>query len=273
MNGVKKRRKRGLRLFIAYALRTAVIVVTFLCISLMICGFLYIKEHLHKDADDSQYSISDQQEIQSTSSIGNDTTSDNEAIIPIPPVVENNAVVVLDAGHGGIQPGCEFDGILEKDITLSVTLLLKAKLEDMGITVILTRDSDEDISLSERVEIANTANADCFVSIHCNSYTEDTQISGFEGYYYQSDEGKQLADYILEAANSHSINTRNVKEENYQVLREAAIPAVLLEIGYLSNMEEQQNLLNQDYQDIISTTISEGIAAWLKCKSAAKPDV
>lgn len=263
MNGVKKRRKRGLRLFIAYALRTAAIVVTFLCISLMICGFLYIKEHLHKDADDSQYSISDQQEIQSTSSIGNDTTSDNEAIIPIPPVVENNAVVVLDAGHGGVEPGCEFDGVLEKDITLSVTLMLKEKLEEMGIAVILTRDSDQDVSLTERTDIANAAGADCFVSIHCNSYTEDTEISGLEGYYYKSEEGKKLSECIVSAAEGHSIQVRNTKEENYHVLRESNIAAALIEIGYLSNVTERQAMSSLEYQDTLSTAMAEGISVWL----------
>jgi len=265
MNGAKKRRKRRkrrLRLFIAYALRTAVLAIIFLCIFLMICGFLYIKEHLCKGTDDSQTGISDQQEIPS-SGIVDDATSDPDAIIPIPPVIGNNAVVVLDAGHGGIQAGCEFDNVLEKDITLSVTLLLKAKLEDKGFTVILTRDADEDVSLSERVEIANTANADCFVSIHCNSYTDDTQIRGFEGYYYQSDEGKQLADSILEAANGHSIHTRNVKEENYRVLRETIIPGVLLEIGYLSNVTERQSLSSLEYQDTLSTAMAEGISLWL----------
>lgn len=259
MNSTKRRRKQGLRLFIAYSLRIAMILIPLVCVFLMICGCLYIRDFFQKRSGEDQQNASSQQEIQP----GHDTGTEDDAIIPVPPTVRNNAVVVLDAGHGGIEPGCEFSGVLEKDIVLSVTLLLREKLEDMGITVILTRAADEDVSLSKRSDIANAADADCFISIHCNSYIEDTQINGFEGYYYRSEEGKRLSECILSAAEKHPINVRNTKEENYQVLRESTAPAALLEIGFLSNPEERQALSDADYQNTLSTAIAEGIAMWL----------
>ena len=233
--------------------------ISLVCVFLMICGCLYIRDNFHERFGEGQQSASSQQEIQ----LAPDTGTEDDVIIPFSPTVSNIAVVVLDAGHGGIEPGCEFSGVLEKDIVLSVTLLLQEKLEDMGITVILTRDTDEDVSLSKRSEIANAADADCFISIHCNSYTEDTRINGFEGYYYQSEEGQYLSECILSAAKKHHINVRKTKEENYQVLRESATPATLLEIGFLSNPEERQALSDTDYQNTLSTAIAEGISMWL----------
>ena len=110
--------------------------------------------------------------------------------------------------------------------------MLKEKLEKSGVNAILTKDWDQDVSLDERCAIANTAEADLFVSIHCNSYTDDTSIKGFEGYYYQDTEGKRLADLILCASENYpSIKTRSVKEEDYKVLRDTEMPAVLLKLA------------------------------------------
>ena len=78
--------------------------------------------------------------------------------------------IVLDAGHGGKEPGCVINGAAEKDITLSIVLLLQEKLESEGAAVVLTRSADYDVSLPDRSEIANNAGANYFISIHCNSY-------------------------------------------------------------------------------------------------------
>lgn len=251
----RKRKKRGVRLFIAYTLQTVIVFLGLMILLLLICGCLYIKEHLSPLPYEEQCNIPDYVEIPEGA-----VTDDAESAIPVGPTPPKSFTVALDAGHGGIQAGCEFDGILEKDITLSVTLLLKEKLEEAGITVVMTRSGDQDISLSERCDIANTSGADLFVSIHCNSYTEDTSIKGFEGYYYQSEKSRLLAESILGVAEKcSSIEVRNIKEDDYYVLRETDAPAVLLEIGYLSNKVERNNLQSDDYKSAIAQVICDGI--------------
>lgn len=251
----RKRKKRGIQLFIAYALQATLAALSLIILILLICGCLYIQEHWFPAPHENQGDVPDYLEAP-------DGIADGS--VPAGAIAKTQLTVVLDAGHGGTQAGCEFDGILEKDITLSVTLLLKEKLEESGGNVILTRDGDQDVGLDERCAIANTADADLFVSIHCNSYTDDTSIKGFEGYYYQDTEGKRLADLILCASENYpSIKTRSVKEEDYKVLRDTEMPAVLLEIGYLSNAAERADLQSSEYQNTLAQAIFDGIMAML----------
>ncbi len=98
-----------------------------------------------------------------------------------------------------------------------------------------------------------------FISIHCNSYKDDLSVKGFECYYYQSSESERLAETITVSADGHSISTRKVKEENYAVLRETAIPSVLIEVGFLTNKEDRGKLLSPEYQEILSEAIASDI--------------
>ena len=172
--------------------------------------------------------------------------------------------IVLDAGHGGAQPGCVSGEMMEKDITLSVTMRLKDQLEKEGMSVLLTRDSDEDVELSDRAAMANESGARCFVSIHCNWYEEDPTVSGLDCYYYQDEEGMLLAESILYSASNHSIVTRESKEENFEVLRDTTMPAVLIELGFMSNPEELENLLSEEYQETLASAIAEGILSTIE---------
>lgn len=241
------RKKRGRRLIIAYALRGSIFLVLTIMIALMVCGVLYIKEHLAHTSD---------RKLHAGNTEADDNTPSGTSIIS---AIPEKVTVVLDAGHGGEQPGCVINDVMEKDITLSIVLLLQEKLESEGVTVILTRDADEDVSLSRRSEIANSVGANYFVSIHCNSYEEDLSVKGFECYYYQSDESKELAKVITLSADNHLISTRKVKEENYIVLRDTVIPAVLIEVGFMTNEQERAQLLSPEYQELLAETIANGI--------------
>ena len=174
--------------------------------------------------------------------------------------------VVLDAGHGGKDVGTSYGNIYEKDINLSIALEIKECLEQEGIEVILTRSSDEFISLEERAAAANQTDAEVFVSIHCNYYEDDSSVSGVEGYYCSdSEEGKELAESILSTlGKNESITVRNAKSEEYYVLEHTNMPALLLEVGYLSNFEERQQLSNGDYKKILSQEIAKGILSYFK---------
>ena len=240
---------------IAYALRGVIFLLLALMIVLMVCGALYIKEHL-APAPDSELS---------DGNIGDssgDTTVTGGPIIPAAPSIPGQVRIVLDAGHGGDQPGCVTNGAMEKDITLSIVLLLQEKLESKGAAVVLTRSADYDVSLSDRSEIVNNAGANYFISIHCNSYEGDSSVKGFECYYYQSAVSENLAGTITSEADNRSISTRKVKEENYSVLCETAIPAVLIEVGFLTNAEERRKLLSPEYQELLAEAIASGVLGY-----------
>ena len=183
--------------------------------------------------------------------------------VPTATAAPEKTKVFLDAGHGGIDPGCIFEEVREKDISLAIVLALKEKLEAAEIQVVLTRSGDQDVDLDDRCTIANASGAELFVSIHCNSFSDDT-VKGFEGYYYHDPDGKRLAELIFSAAENYpSIRTRSIREEDYRVLRNTVMTSVLLEIGYLSNPAERADLQSAEYQDTLAQAIFEGIMAML----------
>ena len=255
----KKLRKRKIkRLMIAYLLRTIVILIPIIMMILMVCGCLYIYERFTKEDE----KINKYTDISTDRNAGND-------IAPVTSM-ENTApgvCVVVDAGHGGSDGGTVSGKAVEKDINLSVALKLKAILENDNIEVILTRSSDENMSLAERTSVANDSNADFFISLHCNYYEKDAQIAGLECYYNNLNtvESKEYAESIINAVSlSEDIETRYAKTEGYYVLRNTQMPAVLVEMGFLSNYSESQKLLDDDYQESLAQRIAEGISNEIK---------
>lgn len=244
--------KRKLKkLIIAYLLRAIVILTPIMMIILMVCGCLYVYERLTKH--DSLTSGDDVIGV-----YAGDVTD------PVTPAEDNipEFCVVIDAGHGGSDGGTGSGEIIEKDINLSVALKLKAILEDSNLEVVLTRSSDENVSLAQRASVANDADADFFISLHCNYYEDDGQIAGLECYYNSPDEteSKVYAESIINAVSlSGDIKARDAKAESFYVLRNTQMPAVLVEMGFLSNYSERQKLLSEDYQEILSQKIAEGI--------------
>ena len=118
------------------------------------------------------------------------------------------------------------------------------------------------MSLSGRTSVANDSNADFFISLHCNYYKDDAQIAGLECYYSSLDttQSKMYAESIIDAvSSSDDIKVRDTKAEEYYVLQNTRMPAVLVEMGFLSNYSECQNLLSDDYQEILSKKIADGI--------------
>ena len=246
------------RLMIAYLLRAIVILIPIIMMILMVCGCLYIYERFTKEDE----KVNKYTDIYTGRNAGSDA-------VPVAST-ENNApgfCVVVDAGHGGSDGGTVSGKAVEKDINLSVALKLKAILEDDNIEVILTRSSDENISLAERTSVANDSNADFFISLHCNYYEKGAQIAGLECYYNNSNatESKGYAESIINAVSlSEDIETRYAKTEGYYVLRNTQMPAVLVEMGFLSNYSESQKLLDDDYQESLAQRIAEGISNEMK---------
>ncbi|MCD7737447.1 MAG: N-acetylmuramoyl-L-alanine amidase [Lachnospiraceae bacterium] len=169
--------------------------------------------------------------------------------------------IVIDPGHGGDDPGCIVGSVQECDINLSVGLKAAELLEISGAKVILTRTTDEYLSLEERAAAANNADADYFISLHCNYYEDSSSISGLECYYYTGTaDGGVLADHILQYIGENTqIEVRKTEEQELSVLRNTTMTAVLIEMGYLSNAQECSKLNTDSYQEELAQAIAEGI--------------
>ncbi|MCM3389341.1 N-acetylmuramoyl-L-alanine amidase [Ureibacillus chungkukjangi] len=179
-----------------------------------------------------------------------------------------NQVIVLDAGHGGKDPGTTENGMYEKDITLNVIELLEKKVKAAGAKVILTRNSDTFPTLDERVKIANQNGADIFVSVHVNSGS--SSATGTETFYDssknpQSEEGKKLAAEIQKQIVSLlKMKDRGVKNERYQVITYTKMPSVLVELGFVTNSEDAKKLADQ--RELYAEAIYNGILAYYNKK-------
>jgi N-acetylmuramoyl-L-alanine amidase len=186
----------------------------------------------------------------------------------------SNPTVVLDVGHGGTDRGarrqnpyCE-----EKKICLQTARLVKRYLDQLGYKVIMTRTSDDFITLARRVEIAEQAQADIFVSVHYNS-SPSTEADGIEVFFCDKGESsrinssKKLAAAVLSRVIRRTeAHSRGVKKGNFFVIRETKMPAVLIEGGFISNREERLLLKKPDYQEKIARGIADGVDAYFKAR-------
>jgi N-acetylmuramoyl-L-alanine amidase len=173
-------------------------------------------------------------------------------------------VIIIDAGHGGKDQGCAYGDVLEKDINLEIVLLLRQRLEEAGFTVIMTRDDDTFVYLNRRVEAAENADADAFVSIHVDSYTDDESVQGLTVHYETGAAGGQeFADSIRTAISDAGITkVRNLMESDLYVLRNTTMPATLVEVGFLTNSTDRENLQTETFQEELADSICSGIIAY-----------
>lgn len=193
---------------------------------------------------------------------------EDEKLIPVMAEIKpGTKTVVIDAGHGGKDPGATspFSHVEEKDLNLIIAQKLKPELEYIGINVVLTRSNDTYIGLYDRPAIANNLNADAFLSIHFNANTKPEPY-GVEMLYVP--DGRNSKDFaqILETevvkvtgAYSRGLTQR----PNLVVIRETAMPAVLAELGFLTNPGEEKLLLNEAYQDKLVEGMVNAIIRYL----------
>lgn len=256
----KKRLLRRKRRIIAYTTRFLVSAALILMAVLMVFGCLYIHDLIHGNPVRSQAA--------QLSGSGDAEQENSKNQMPIS-ADYSGCTVVLDAGHGGKDVGTMPDekrsDIYEKDINLSMTLQLKELLEACGVKVVLTRNDDTFLELKERTDLSNQENPDLFVSLHCNYFEDDSSIRGLECYYApNSDKGMASAETILNVLTENgNVVTRNAKSADYYVLKHTAAPAVLVEMGYLSNQSDLKNLTSEQYQQLLSQELAEGILSAL----------
>ncbi|MFB5664130.1 N-acetylmuramoyl-L-alanine amidase CwlD [Alteribacillus sp. HJP-4] len=185
-------------------------------------------------------------------------------------------VIVLDAGHGGVDAGASSrSGVMEKEVALNTTLMLRDYLQEAGALVLLTREGDYDLAgtdvrgyskrktedLYKRAEIVNESGADLYVSMHLNAIPGE-QWSGAQTFYHSEVPlNEHIAFFIQEELkNSLENTTRTAKPiDNIFILEQADIPGALVEIGFLSNPGEAANLGDRAYQDKVAVSIYRGL--------------
>ena len=181
--------------------------------------------------------------------------------------------IVIDPGHGGLEPGAQKNGIFEKDITLDVAKRVADYLTKAGIKVILTRTDDSTLSLKQRVDITNAENPDAFVSIHVNS-SEDPGAIGMETHWFNRQSEPLALDIQKNIVNIIPSPNRGVKNSMFYVIHHTEIPAALVEIGFISNDFERYQLLQDERKNATAKAISTGVLEYLGLKySAEKPEI
>jgi len=191
------------------------------------------------------------------------TDDETKIFVPKSSRKNNDKVVVLDPGHGGIDYGAIRSGINEKDINTSVSLKTAAILRSNGYKVYMTRDEDKTVSLEDRVVFAEEIKPDIFVSIHVNS-SQGTSATGIETHYYHDYSiplGKLVQNSMKKYINSPD---RGLLKSKFYVINHTTMPAILVEIGFISNEGERAELVSESRQQATAKAIAEGIMNYYK---------
>lgn len=185
------------------------------------------------------------------------------------------AIVVVDAGHGGEDPGkVGVNNALEKDVNLQIAKKIEALLEAQGIQVVMTRENDEaDDSkvgdMKKRVSLINEVKPAIVVSIHQNSFSQ-SDIKGAQVFYYTGSEVSKSAALFMqeELRMLDSTNSRQAKgNDSFYMLKKTEVPTIIVECGFLSNAQEAEKLVTDSYQNELAEVISNGVVKWLTQES------
>lgn len=192
-----------------------------------------------------------------------------EPVITVPPIVVTKPerygknIVLIDPGHGGSDCGATRNGIFEKNITLDISKKVYDLLTKKGYDVYMTREKDETVSLQDRVEISENIEPDVFVSIHVNSSNSDSP-NGLETHYYK-DNSLILAKTVHASMLNHiKASNRGLFKSKFYVINHTTAPAILVEIGFISNSAERAQLVTDSRKQATAKAIAEGIDGYFK---------
>ncbi len=201
--------------------------------------------------------------------------------------ISYSGVIVLDPGHGGVDGGTsDKSGLLEKNINLDVALKLRKILVKSDIRVIMTRDKDVSLEkksninssryrrdLDARKNIINRNRPNAFISIHVNSFAQARSARGIQIYYFpSSEESKRLAELVCQSINKNlyqkHLKLTSVKAkiipEDYYILRETGYPGILIETGFITNLEDKKLLKNSTFKEELAKAIKKGLLDYLE---------
>lgn len=177
----------------------------------------------------------------------------------------SEATIVLDPGHGGSDSGAlSMTGQEEKTYTLMVAKLVAKKLREQGTHVIMTREKDQSVPLSKRPELATTHSANAFISFHFDSSDAANTASGFTCYYYHSGDSKQLARSVDQKMDDLPLPNRGTAFGNFLVIRDNAVPAILIEGGYINTDRDFKMIQKSSYREKYATDVVAGLRAYFK---------
>lgn len=184
---------------------------------------------------------------------------------------ETERIIVIDPGHGGVDGGCAFADVQEKDINREIAWAVRRKLINMGYKVELARKGDDYVDKLDRVEAANRQNALLYVSIHQNSCEVDS-VAGIETWYDDNNtagDSKRLALLIQQETvrATGAVGRELVSDSELCVLNKSNMPSCLIETGFLSNKEERDKLSTEEYRDQVAEGIAKGIDLYLNPKT------
>jgi N-acetylmuramoyl-L-alanine amidase len=186
--------------------------------------------------------------------------------LPVVPV--GRFKVVIDPGHGGPDPGAVgIGGLRETDVVLDVCLQVAQLLQARGVQVLMTRTSEVDVDLPPRVSLANSSNADVFVSIHANALSmARPDVNGVETFYFQSGSSLRLAQEIQAQimAISPSTPDRGARPGRFFVIRRTVMPAVLTEMGFVTGSLDSPRLADPNFRRRLAVAVSTGILSFLQ---------
>lgn len=182
--------------------------------------------------------------------------------------------IVIDPGHGGSNPGATGPlGTREADHALAVALDLEALLRSLGARVMMTRWKDTDsipsptsrsAELSARAGLANSARADLFVSIHSNSYEQDPSISGAMAFYDGAGEDRRLAATLLRnICRETGLDPLGLEQASFRVLVDSRVPSALVEVGFMSNPQDERMLASPSFREMVASGLVKGILEYL----------
>ncbi len=185
-------------------------------------------------------------------------------------------VIVIDPGHGGKDPGTQFAGVSEKDITLKVGNLLAQGLVDTGASVIRTRSDDRFISLDERSETANRNRAALFISIHVNSNSVNNTASGTITFYHNKESQAMLLAACVHQQivslkrlpDKKTLSDTKIYKSGFAVLRNSEMPGVLIELGFVNHSTDRAVLTTASFQSDVAKAIVRGIKVYYGMESA-----
>lgn len=256
INRKKKSRKAGLSLALLFMAATAMGIYMFMEMIVLAAPENPALEAAMQEKKESRENLEKEQAPEKAAS---GKTRDEESDIPL---------IVVDAGHGGEDSGCGGDGVYEKDINLQIALLVKDRLEEKGFQVMMPRETDEYLAKEERVELANSYQADAYISIHQNTYEgSDKSVCGIETWYDGADETRDSG-RLAKLVHQETIKSTGAAERvlwdisDLCVTNRTLMPACLIETGFLTNGEECRRLSSPEYQEKVAEGIAEGIALY-----------
>ena len=193
-----------------------------------------------------------------------------------------SGIIVIDAGHGGIDGGTNKDGILEKEVNLAIAKKLKNMLEQKSYRVVMTREEDVSLDglsdldtsrhqkdLHARADIINSSNAQLFISIHVNCNFNRPATDGSIVFYSDRfSQNRELAYTVQRALNNMLVNGRkrtvhDPQKGEFFILKYSEIPGIIVETAFISNEEEKKLLLKDEFQEQLSSAIGEGVEKYL----------